>query len=53
MTEQEAQKCLICGAPEIEAGTPRTIYACGSSDYDQRPGTFLQHDDCRLKEGEG
>lgn len=20
--------------------TPRTVYACGSSDYDQRPGTF-------------
>lgn len=35
-------KCPICGAPEIEAMTPRTIYDCGSSDYDQRPGTFIQ-----------
>lgn len=32
--------CQNCGAKEIEALTPRTVYACGSSDYDQRPGTF-------------
>lgn len=34
--------CPICGAPEVEAMTPRTVYACGSSDYDQRPNTFTQ-----------
>ena len=33
-------ECPICGAPEISANSPRTYYACGSSDYDQRPGTF-------------
>lgn len=27
--------------------TPRTVYACGSSDYDQRPGTFKRGDQCR------
>lgn len=32
--------CPNCRAPEVEASTPRTTYACGSSDYDQRPGTF-------------
>lgn len=33
-------RCPSCGAPEVDAMTPRTVYACGSSDYDQRPGTF-------------
>jgi len=32
--------CPRCGAPEIDKPTQRTVYACGSSDYDQRPGTF-------------
>lgn len=36
------QCCPTCGAQEVEADTPRTTYACGSSDYDQRPGTFDQ-----------
>lgn len=35
-------KCPACGAPEVDASHPRTFYACGSSDYDQRPGTFRQ-----------
>ena len=39
--------CPMCGAPEIEANTPRTVYACGSSDYDQRPQTFNQSDECK------
>lgn len=32
--------CPICGAKEISADSPRTVYECGSSDYDQIPGTF-------------
>ncbi len=32
--------CPVCGAPEVDAMTPRTVYACGSSTYDERPGTF-------------
>jgi hypothetical protein len=36
----EPDGCPRCGAPEVAAETPRTVYACGSSDYDQRPGTF-------------
>ena len=36
---REPLKCPKCGAPEVEAFTPRTVYACGASDYDQRPGT--------------
>lgn len=32
--------CPVCGAEEVPAFTPRTVYACGSSDYDQRPGTL-------------
>ena len=31
--------CPSCGSPEIAAMTPRTVYSCGSSDYDGRPGT--------------
>lgn len=38
----EKQKCPECGSEEIEGGSPRTTYSCGSSDYDQRPGTFQQ-----------
>jgi len=39
--------CPKCGAPEIEANTPKTVYKCGSMDYDQRPGTFQQSERCR------
>lgn len=38
--------CPKCGEPEIDAMTPRTVYACESSDYDQRPGTFKQSKTC-------
>ena len=38
--ERPGLTCPGCGAKEVEAMTPRTVYACGSSDYDQRPGTF-------------
>ena len=41
-------KCPKCGAEEIDAMTPRTVYACGSSDYDQRPNTFKQSEECKL-----
>lgn len=34
------ERCPNCGAQEVAAATPSTVYACGSSDYDQRPGTF-------------
>ena len=37
-------KCPKCGAIEIDAMTPKTVYACGSSDYDQRPNTFVESD---------
>jgi hypothetical protein len=40
--ESSNSGCPICGEPEVEANTPRTTYGCGSSDYDQRPGTFVQ-----------
>lgn len=43
---QATQTCPECGALEIAANTPRTTYACGSSDYDQRPGTFINK--CRV-----
>ncbi len=41
-------KCPKCGAVEIEADTPRTVYSCGSSDYDNRPGTFKRGDNCNM-----
>lgn len=34
--------CPKCGAGELPHPHPRTLYACGSSDYDGRPGTFTQ-----------
>lgn len=42
--------CPKCGESEIDAMTPRTVYACGSSDYDQRPGTFEQGAGCKPSE---
>lgn len=39
-------KCPLCGAEEVESNTPRTTYACGSSDYDGRPETFHPGDQC-------
>lgn len=47
MSESVREKCPMCGALEIEASSPRTVYVCGSSDYDQRPGTFEQSDICK------
>lgn len=35
-----ADRCPNCGAFEVCSATSRTVYDCGSSDYDQRPGTF-------------
>jgi hypothetical protein len=40
-------KCEICGAVEVDAITPRTVYACGSSDYDKRPGTHRRGNNCK------
>ena len=34
--------CPACGAPEVDSGTPRTTYACGSSDYDACLETFVR-----------
>lgn len=42
-------KCQECGSDEVDANTPRTVYSCGSSDYDQRPGTFIQGPGCKKK----
>jgi len=39
--------CPKCGAKEMGHGGPRTGYICGSSDYDRRPGTFIQSEECK------
>jgi hypothetical protein len=44
------EKCPKCGAVEIDAMTPRTVYLCGSSDYDQRLNTFSQSEECKQNE---
>lgn len=44
----ERCKCPKCGEFEVGSNTPRTVYACGSSDYDQRPNTFNQTEKCKL-----
>lgn len=38
--------CPLCGAPEVDSEGPRTTYECGSSDYDQREGTFQRSSGC-------
>lgn len=40
------QGCPSCLEPEVESNGPHTTYACGSKDYDQRPGTFQQSKEC-------
>lgn len=45
-TQTPAQCCPHCGMPEVEAMTPRTVYRCGSSDYDRRPGTLKLSEEC-------
>ena len=42
-------RCPHCGSEEIDAMTPVTVYACGSSDYDRRPNTFKKGNKCKLK----
>jgi hypothetical protein len=44
------EKCPKCGAPEVDWNGPATHYKCGSSDYDQRPGTFKQSIACAKAE---
>ena len=43
----DKEKCPKCGAIEVDSMTPRTVYECGSSDYDQRPNTFIQSEECK------
>jgi hypothetical protein len=45
--ENEKEKCKMCGKEEVPANSPRTVYECGSSDYDQRPDTFIQSEKCK------
>jgi hypothetical protein len=45
--QENDQKCPKCKAKEAESMTPRTVYECGSSDYDQRTGTFKQSIKCK------
>lgn len=47
--EGAGDRCPRCGAEEVSALTPRTVYGCGSSDYDRRPGTFKQGASCNAK----
>ncbi|MCK5019624.1 MAG: hypothetical protein KAS32_21375 [Candidatus Peribacteraceae bacterium] len=42
------EQCPVCSSPEVPARTERTVYGCGSSDLDQRSGSFKQV----CKEGE-
>jgi len=40
-------RCPVCGSKEISSCTPRTVYECGSSDYNQRTDTFRQSEACK------
>lgn len=46
MSNPSENCCPKCGAKEISMYSPRTIYSCGSSSYDERPDTFRQSDNC-------
>jgi hypothetical protein len=43
----EKEHCPKCGSLEVDANTPMTVYECGSKDFDQRPNTFKQSDNCK------
>ena len=47
LKNEPGDKCPVCGADEVEENSPRTKYACGSSDYDGRPDTFKQAANCK------
>jgi NAD-dependent dihydropyrimidine dehydrogenase PreA subunit len=44
----DADYCPSCGACEIPSMTPRTVFECGSSTYDNREGAFTRGDDCNV-----
>jgi hypothetical protein len=50
---RKKMKCPECGKEEIDSMTPRTIYACGSSDYDKRHGTFIKGIECKCAKNTG
>lgn len=39
-------RCPYCGSKEVSFYNPRTKYACGTTSYDDRPGTFQRTNDC-------
>ena len=43
----KVERCPCCSSVEIASSGPRTKYDCGSSDYDQRPGSFEQTQKCK------
>lgn len=45
-----SERCPRCGAAEVASNTPRTTYACGTSDYDGRPGTLQADTRVAVKE---
>jgi len=45
-TNEDCEKCPVCGSVEIPSNSPLTTYSCGSSDYDRRPKTFKQGEQC-------
>ncbi len=47
-SEEGKNKCPKCGSCEVEAQNPATVYECGSSEYDQRLGTFHQSPQCKI-----
>ena len=41
------KKCPNCNSEEIDSITSRTVYSCGSSDFNQTPDSFMQSDKCK------
>ncbi|QDJ96702.1 putative thymidylate synthase [Aeromonas phage PS2] len=46
-TNLDPAKCPFCGSPEVEYPTPRTVYSCGTNDYDGRPESAMQSETCK------
>lgn len=46
-TNLDPAKCPFCGSPEVEYPTPRTVYSCGTNEYDGRPESAMQSETCK------
>lgn len=44
--------CEFCKSPEVDYPSPRTVYSCGTTNYDQRPGSTMRSETCKEREAQ-